>query len=352
MACRNITCKHCKHHVVCVGPRGATGVTGVTGPIGPSGVTGLDGPTGPTGPSGVTGLDGPTGPTGPSGVTGLDGATGPTGPSGVAGLDGATGPTGPSGVAGLVGSTGLTGSTGPAGATGANLFDQSLNTFNAVQFLSVNTPTLTAPTTNVQGTLRVSNAFNMPTGTGANTQVLTSNGAGGTAWQPMLGASPGIFSQYGTATVNTLGEFTLLNTLQSIGNLTLAPNSVLAGYSFQFVAGGVFRNNATARTLTLRLKFNTSTYLTRAFTTAATTVGTDFAWNIQCALTFNGTNMITNFTFRYNLTGVTIAGTIFQTSTLFNSAIANTLDLTAQWTTAAGVGNTITSNYAVFSKLY
>jgi hypothetical protein len=192
----------------------------------------------------------------------------------------------------------------------------------------------------------------MPTGTGANTQVLTSNGAGGTAWQPLLGASPGIFSQYGTATVaNTTTELTLLNTLQSIGNLTLAPNSVLAGYSFQFVAGGVFRNNP-ARALTIRLKFNTTTYLSRTFTTAATTLSTDFAWTLQCDLTFNGTNMITNFTFRYNVTGVTIAGSMFQTPTAFTASSANTLDLTAQWAATVGANNTITSNYAVFSKMY
>ena len=343
MPCRNTACKSQKHHVWCVGPRGATGVEGSTGPTGPDGVIGLTGSTGPTGPDGLTGS---TGPTGPDGAIGLTGSTGPTGPDG---LTGSTGPTGPDGAIGLTGSTGP---TGPAGATGANLFNQSLNTFDSVQFASVNTPTLGAPLTTVAGTLRVSNSFNMPTGTGANTQVLTSNGAGGTAWQPLLGASPGIFSQYGTATVaNTTTELTLLNTLQSIGNLTLAPNSVLAGYSFQFVAGGVFRNNP-ARALTIRLKFNTTTYLSRTFTTAATTLSTDFAWTLQCDLTFNGTNMITNFTFRYNVTGVTIAGSMFQTSTVFTASSANTLDLTAQWAATVGANNTITSNYAVFSKMY
>jgi hypothetical protein len=191
----------------------------------------------------------------------------------------------------------------------------------------------------------------MPTGTGANTQVLTSNGAGGTAWQTIFGASPGLFSSYGTVTiVNNPTETSLLNTVQSIGNLTLAPNSVLTGYSFQFVIGGTFSNNP-ARSLTFRLKFNTTTYLSAALTTAA--FAATIAWNIQCTLTFNGTNMVTNFTFRYVSSGVTTSGTIVQTTaTIFDPSISNTLNLTAQWPATVTLTNTITSNYAVFSKLY
>jgi hypothetical protein len=191
----------------------------------------------------------------------------------------------------------------------------------------------------------------MPTGTGANTQVLTSNGAGGTAWQTIFGASPGLFSQYGTVTIANNTETSLLNTIpvQSIGNLTLAPNSVLTGYSFQLVIGGTFRTNVANTVLTFRLKFNTVVFFTKVITLPLIT--TPIPWNIQCILTFNGTGMITNFVFRYNPTGLTQSGSFGQTTTTFASGSSNTLDFTAQFT-VSNTNNTITSNYAVFSKLY
>lgn len=241
-------------------------------------------------------------------------------------------------------------SNGVGGTTWAatgNPFNQSLNTADSVTFSSVNTAQLTGATTNVTGTLRVSNAFNMPTGTGTNTQVLTSNGAGGTAWQTI---TPGIFSQVTPATVaNTAAETTLINTVSSLGNLTLAPNSVLTGYSFQYNTGGVFRTNA-ATTWRFRLKAGLLTIFdSGALTVALITV--PVAWNLSFSFTYIGANtMITNCVLSYN-NGALVSGSTTQQSATFNPALSATIDCTVQWTTA-NANNTITSNFGVMSKLY
>jgi len=136
--------------------------------------------------------------------------------------------------------------------------------------------------------------------------------------------------------------------------LTLAPNSVLTGYSFQFVTGGTFQTtNAAAptRQLTFRLKFNTTTFLAKSVTFNAT-IAASTAWNARYTLMFTGSDMITNFVFSYNpSTSLNQLGGNAQSSNLFTATSSNTLNFTAQWTNGNTL-NTITSNYAVFSKLY
>ena len=99
------------------GPQGPTG-TGVGIP-GPTGVTGPQGGTGPTGPQGATGAIGPTGPQGIAGPTGPQGLPGATGPQGLVGNTGPAGPTGLQGPTGVTGATGPAGTftTGTLGQT-------------------------------------------------------------------------------------------------------------------------------------------------------------------------------------------------------------------------------------------
>lgn len=229
-----------------------------------------------------------------------------------------------------------------------NPFDQDLNTANSVTFSSVNTALLNAPTTNVTGTLRVSNAFNMPTGAGANTQVLTSNGAGGTAWQTV---TPGIFSQVTPGTVaNTIVDTTLINQTNSLGNLTLAANSVLTGYGFQYRTGGTFRTNGVGQNLRFRLKSNGGV-LFDSGGLALVNIASTIAWNVKFTLMYNGTNMVVSFVLNYVTNTPTVSGSVLQQSTAFNAGISNTLDFSAQWGTASA-NNTITTNFGVISKLY
>ena len=72
---------------------------------------------------------------------------------------------------------------------------------------------------------------------------------------------------------------------------------------------------------------------------------------MEIQLTYTGTNMVSNLTFRYtsgNNTGLMFQS---QSSTAINATISNNLDLTVQWT-VANVNNTITTTYATLSKLF
>jgi len=77
------------------GPQGATGPQGVVGGQGTTGATGLTGSTG-LGATGIQGSTGATGLTGNVGATGVIGTTGATGSFGYTGTTGATGPAGTS----------------------------------------------------------------------------------------------------------------------------------------------------------------------------------------------------------------------------------------------------------------
>jgi hypothetical protein len=117
----------------------------------------LFGPAGPQGPQGDPGEAGPAGAQGDLGPAGATGPQGPTGPQGAAGAAGATGPEGPQGPEGPAGTTDYTeldnvpssftpsahaASHLPEGAD--ELFDQSLNTTNNVEFAQVTTATFIA----------------------------------------------------------------------------------------------------------------------------------------------------------------------------------------------------------------
>jgi len=120
----------------------------IPGPPGPQGPAGPDGPIGSIGPSGPQGDPGPTGP------TGAQGETGPAGPQGPAGPTGPQGQTGPTGTTGPAGPTGPQGDAGPAGPQG--------------------------PTGPHEHT-----AADVDSGASSDGQVLTSDGAGGAAWEPL-----------------------------------------------------------------------------------------------------------------------------------------------------------------------
>lgn len=137
------------------GPQGPTGTgvgipgpTGVTGPQGVTGATGPQGATGAIGPTGPQGIAGPTGPQGLPGVTGPQGLVGNTGPAGPTGLQGPTGVTGATGPAGTF-TTGTLGQTVHHNGTGwvatSNLFHNpntnniGINTTSATLSLEVST---------------------------------------------------------------------------------------------------------------------------------------------------------------------------------------------------------------------
>jgi len=228
-----------------------------------------------------------------------------------------------------------------------NPFNQNLNTTNAVTFASVSTPTLGAATTNVTGTLRVSNAYSLPTTAGATGQVLTTNGVNAQWVTP----TPGVFSQIGTQTVaNTTAESSLIQTVGAAGSLTLPANTIFNGSSFTYQTGGVFRDNSVTTNIRFRLR-NQLGVLFDTGLQALPSVPSSRAYSITLNFTYIGaTSLVMNFNFTYN-NGSDARGFSLQQIGAFNPALSNTLDFTAQWAVAS-VNNTIQTNFGVVSKLY
>jgi hypothetical protein len=112
-----------------IGPTGGQGIQGITGKQGAAGLLGS------TGTSGIQGAIGTTGLLGATGTSGVQGAIGTTGDTGIQGIQGVIGDTGAIGLQGVIGDTGLQGVIGDTGTQGS--YDQELNTFNDVEFNSL-----------------------------------------------------------------------------------------------------------------------------------------------------------------------------------------------------------------------
>jgi hypothetical protein len=189
----------------------------------------------------------------------------------------------------------------------------------------------------------------MPTVTGSNNQVLTSNGTGGTSWQTPSVA--GLYSQTAIATVASISaERSLFNTAGSVGTLTLPANSLTPGTTYMLRTGGQFRNSGgNNNALTFRLKgagvlLDTGQLTMQSITTFS-------AWNVQLTFTMaSATTMVCNFNMFYS-SASDARGFSSQATSVFSPTVANTLDFTAQWLTA-DANNTISANFAVITKLF
>ena len=195
--------------------------------------------------------------------------------------------------------------------------------------------------------VRINNAYYLPNADGTAGQVLTTNGSGQSSW---VTPSSGLFSQTGTKTVNNIIEATLLQTVGSVGSLSIPANYLTLGKSLLFKIGGSFRDNANNTLIRFRFKTNGINLLDTGNITLDN-VNTVRAWNIEIQTTYNGANMITNFMFRYTTPNITGQSFHFQTTAPINTTIINTLDLTVNWTVLSP-NNTITSNYATLTKIY
>lgn len=151
------------------GPTGAQGAQGVTGSTGSQGPTGIQGPQGPTGVQGPIGATGPAGPQGLQGATGPQGVAGPTGAQGATGGIGPTGPQGTTGASGPTGATGPAGTftTGTLGQTVHHNGTDWVATSNL--FHDPNTDNIGIGTTTATLSLQVAttDAIGVPSGTSA-----------------------------------------------------------------------------------------------------------------------------------------------------------------------------------------
>jgi hypothetical protein len=155
------------------------------------------------------------------------------------------------------------------------------------------------------------------------------------------------FCQSSLVTIdNTSTETTLLS---GVGTLTLPADFLTVGKTIRFrVMGDLVKAGGSANTLTVRVKLNSVEVITftRIFTTLALT--TNF-WQVDGCLTCYSTGT-TGTVFGQALQTALTANVNTATSTV-NTTIAQTFDITAQWTSAIS-GHTIECSNSIIEVLH
>jgi len=193
------------------------------------------------------------------------------------------------------------------------------------------------------------NAYSFPTADGTNGQVLITDGSGNLAFnQP----TTGLYAQtvQSATLTNTTTETSIVGT--GAGSLTIAANGYVVGDSYHAKIGGVIsaQNNDT---ITIRIKKG-STVLATTGTLTLEAV-TNMAWECEIDFTVSAIgatgSMCTNGNFAYNRDTGSLEGFVFQDVETFDTTIANTLEITAEWGQAKTQDQIYSSNF-VLHKTY
>ena len=193
------------------------------------------------------------------------------------------------------------------------------------------------------------NAYSFPTADGTAGQVLKTDGAGTLSFnQP----TTGLYAQtvVSATLTNTTTETSIVGT--GLGSLTIAANGYVVGDSYHAKIGGVIsaQNNDT---ITIRIKKG-STVLATTGTLTLEAV-TNMAWECEIDLTVAAIgptgSMCTNGNFAYNRDTGSLEGFVFQDVETFDTTIANTLEITAEWGQAKTQDQIYSSNF-VLHKTY
>ena len=167
----------------------------------------------------------------------------------------------------------------------------------------------------------------------------------------------GLYAQTGASTpiVNTVVETTLIN--GGVGTLSVPPNGFQVGDSFSVTMGGIiFSDNNTD--LTIRVKSGSVVLGTTGLVNLPQC--TDQVWDLEIVFTIRTigaagvASIATKGQFTYSKDASNAyEGSDFSTinNTTFDTTIANTLDITAQWATAS-VDNSIETEVFVLNKIY
>jgi len=193
------------------------------------------------------------------------------------------------------------------------------------------------------------NAYSFPTADGTNGQVLITDGSGNLAFnQP----TTGLYAQttQSATLTNTTTETSIVGT--GVGSLTIAANGYVVGDSYHAKIGGVIsaQNNDT---ITIRIKKG-STVLATTGTLTLEAV-TNMAWECEIDFTVSAIgatgSMCTNGNFAYNRNTGSLEGFVFQDVETFDTTIANTLEITAEWGQAKTQDEIHSANF-VLHKTY
>jgi len=193
------------------------------------------------------------------------------------------------------------------------------------------------------------NAYSFPTADGTNGQVLITDGSGNLAFnQP----TTGLYAQttQSATLTNTTTETSIVGT--GVGSLTIAANGYVVGDSYHAKIGGVIsaQNNDT---ITIRIKKGSTVLATTGLITLEAVTG--MAWECEIDFTVAAIgatgSMCTNGNFAYNRDTGSLEGFVFQDVETFDTTIANTLEITAEWGQAKTQDQIYSSNF-VLHKTY
>ena len=193
--------------------------------------------------------------------------------------------------------------------------------------------------------IKINSSYYLPNVDGTVRQVLTTDGSGQSTWQ-----TPRDNSKYSLTTGvtynNSAIETSLIGTGQ--GSTTLSIGSFPIGASYTFNIYGTVRTNSAGQTIRFRLKSTSGTIVdTGIFSLSNLAVPVAFTLTSQFTYT-GGTLCVGSVSFNWNGSSTNMV-----TSTLgtFNSAVAQTMSITAQWT-SANVNNSIVSNMGTITRVY
>ncbi len=172
-----------------------------------------------------------------------------------------------------------------------------------------------------------------------------------------LGYIRGLYTQIGASTpiTNTTTETSLLD--GGVGSLSVPANGFKVGDSFRAVASGHI-SSVNNNTLRLRIKANGLILADTGLITMASS--TNKHWNLDVSFTVRTlgasgvASIVTAGTFFYIKDASTsFEGANFSTETVtgFDTTVANTLSITAQWG-AANAGNNIYSELFTLTKTF
>ena len=193
------------------------------------------------------------------------------------------------------------------------------------------------------------NAYSFPTADGTNGQVLMTDGSGNLAFnQP----TTGLYAQTAqSATLtNTTTETSIVGT--GVGSLTIAANGYAVGDSYHAKIGGVISAQHND-TITIRIKKGSTVLATTGLINLEAV--TNMAWECEIDFTVAAIgatgSMCTNGNFTYNRDTGSLEGFVFQDVETFDTTIANTLEITAEWGQAKTQDQIYSSNF-VLRKTY
>lgn len=193
------------------------------------------------------------------------------------------------------------------------------------------------------------NAYSFPTADGTAGQVLQTDGAGTLSFNQ---ATAGLYAQTAASAdlENTTTETSIVGT--GVGSLTIPANQFAIGDSYTAKISGKI-SAANNDLITIRIKSGSTVLATTGAITLSPT--TDKGW--ECKIDFTITaigatgSISTHGIFDYNRDTGGLEGFVFQDVEAFDSTVANTLDITAEWGQASR-NDLINSANFVLHKTY